>query len=181
MHIFDISSGNAPFVAKMMSRIKPDWWAFDGDALRQITSTDMLGWYMGETEDTPVGFICVKEVIDYGCVELQSYGYDDNGEFVTGELMGILYEKVEQYAVSKGFRSVRTHITWTDASFDKQTPTTYAEELLRIASECRELLANETTKRRAFPYLLNRGYYPSALVPNCYGEDLHGLVMTKQL
>jgi len=180
MKVFETNTENAILVAKLMSRIKPDWWSEDS-ALKQITAPDITGWYMGEKENEPIGFIHMKTLVNYNCVELNAYGYDDNGEFVTGEGMAILYEKVEQYAASKGIKSVRTTMTWTDASFDEQDPTTYAKELLRIANDSAELLASGTTKRRAYPYLLNRGYYPNGLVPNCYGEGLHGLMFLKHL
>jgi len=180
MNIFETNSENAILVARLMSRIKPDWWSIDS-ALEQVTSPDIIGWYMGESEDVPIGFINIKEHATHYYVELNNYGYDDNGEFVTGEGMAILYEKIEQYAASKGLRSVRTTITWTDASFSEQEPTTYAKELLKIANYSAELLASGTTMRRAYPYLLNRGYYPAGLIADCYGEGLHGLILLKHL
>jgi len=180
MNVYETNPNNALFVAAFMSKIKPDWWSYDS-ALASLTNPAITSFYMGESEKEPVGFINIKEHETHSYVELWGYGYDDNGEFATGEGMALLYEAVEQYAGSKGLKSVRTTMTWTEVSFSDLCPTTYAKELLKIASNCEEILARQTTKKRAYPYLLNRGYYPNGLVPDCYGEGLHGLMLLKYL
>ena len=119
-----MTSENAPIIAKMMERIKPDWWNFDS-ALRAVTAPDIIGWYMGESFNVPIGFIHAKELKAYNCIELENYGYDDKGVFHTGEKMAVLFDKVEQYAFDNAFRSVRVTITYhKEFSADKNSLTT---------------------------------------------------------
>ena len=109
MQIYEITTDSAPTVAKMMARLVPEWWSYDS-ALKQITSADKIGWYMGEDAETAKDYICVKEIREYSCAELENFGYDDNGEYTAGDDLAILHDKAEHYALEKGFRMIRSRI-----------------------------------------------------------------------
>ena len=166
MCIFELDINNAPIVAKMMERIKPDWWSFDS-ALMAITAPDIIGWYMGESFNTPMGFMHAKELKAYSCIELENFGFDDNGVFHTGDKLAILFDKVEQYALENDFRSVRVTITYHKEFSHSNTAINYADELSNIKS--------------SNYLLLNRNYRPAGFIPDCFGADYHGLMILKYL
>ena len=166
MQVFDLTADNAPAVAKLMARIKPDWWSFDS-ALEAITAPGIIGWYMGESFDTPAGFIHVKELKAYNCIELENYGFNDCGVFHTGRKMAALFDKVEQYAAANGFRSVRVTVTYKKEFGAKIN---YAKELADVKTE------------KSDNYLVShRGYRPAGFIPDCYGINSHGLMILKYL
>jgi len=176
MRIFALSSTNAPFVAEFMARIKPEWWSIEG-ALETITSPGIVGWYMGEREDAPVGFIHLKELESYSCGELESWGFDDNGVFTTGEKLAVLFDVAEQYVASKGFRLIRATLTWAG----NENITNYAEELMKITNDAEALISHNPDKSGGYVYLLSRGYRPAGFIPNCYGVNIHGNMLVKNL
>jgi len=54
MNVYETNPKNTPFVAKFMSKIKPDWWSYDS-ALASLTNPTMTSFYMGKSEEEPVG------------------------------------------------------------------------------------------------------------------------------
>ena len=160
MQVFELTPEMAPLVAKMLARIKPEWFTTES-ALELITAPGIIGWYMGENIDTPIGCIHIQEHKPYNYIELILYGYDDNGEFHTGEKLAVLYDRVEQHALENGFRSVGSVLT-----HESEKITDYAEELSAYKPE---------------GYLASRGHRPAGFIPDCYGVNLHGVIMLKHL
>lgn len=54
MNIFQINKSSAPLVVKLTNEIKPDWW----------TATDVIGWYMAEKQEEPIGWMCIKRLFN---------------------------------------------------------------------------------------------------------------------
>lgn len=170
MNIFQINKDNAAFVAKLMSKIKPDWWDFK-DALEQITETDVIGWYMAKNQDKPIGWMCIKLLEPYSCAELNGWGMNDNNFFHTDEKMAILYDCAERYAKEMGLRNIRTTMTSLEMSCNGRKLGNYADELRNLSS----------CGRKHYAYLISRGYRPAGFVPNCYADKCHGIIMLKDL
>ena len=160
MQIFELTAEKAPLVAKMLARVKPEWFAFES-ALEWITAPGIIGWYMGKSINAPVGCIHIREHKPYNYIELMNYGFDDNGEFHTSEKMAILYDRVEQYALENGFRSIGSILTYESGKI-----TDYARELSAYKPE---------------GYLASRGHRPVGFIPDCYGTNLHGVIFLKYL
>lgn len=59
MNIYRLDEENASLVAKLMNRMKPEWWPSEEDAYGQLTNIDetikTVGWYMGEDAKAPKG------------------------------------------------------------------------------------------------------------------------------
>lgn len=170
MNIFQINKSSAPLVAKLMNEIKPDWWSFRG-ALEQITATDVIGWYMAEMQEEPIGWMCIKRLDSYSCAELNGWGMNDDGNFHTDEKMSILYDYAERYAKETDLRNIRTTMTSLEMSCHGKPLGNYAEELKSLSS----------CGRKHYAYLISRGYQPTGFVPNCYGDKFHGIIMLKDL
>ena len=157
-----------------MSYIKPEWWDYQGgvEQLSDIrNSVDNVGWFMGEDEQRPKGWILCAEYASYSCLSIECLGYDENGEFVTEEQLQPLLEKAEKYARDKGIRILRYIIGSVDMSCHEKELKNYWEEL-------RDL---EFYNREHFDYFVKSGFKPAGFMPNCYGKNYHGIIMIKEL
>ncbi len=173
MDIRTINDSSVAAVAKFMSRIKPDWWDYD-DAYRQLQDVSLLatlvGWYL--QNDTGVkGWILCAEYKGYSCLGIENLGYDDNGDFVMEEPLEPLLMRAETYAREKKIRNLKYIIGSTGLPCHGRPITDFAAEL-------KQLSANH---RRHFDYFTAYGFVPTGFIPNCYGENYHGIVMIKPL
>lgn len=171
MEVFTMTMDNSPLIAKLMTELMPEWWDYNG-ALEQITGYGIIGWYIGENACNPMGWMCVREIKPLSCLELDCFGFNDNGFFSTTEgEISFLYDKAEQYASEKGFRIVRTTMTSSEMSCHNKVVTHYAEELKTLQSY----------NKRYYDYMLRRGYQPAGFMPNCYGVNFHGIILIKDV
>nr|WP_319488654.1 hypothetical protein [uncultured Caproiciproducens sp.] len=94
MNVFELSQERIPTVARLMCTIKPEWWDYDG-AFGQLSnineSIKTIGWYLGEDEASPKGWILCRELIGYRTIELECSSFDDNGAFKLGHKLGNLW------------------------------------------------------------------------------------------
>ena len=169
MYIFELTPQNAHLVAELMARLVPEWWDYDS-AMKQITASGKVGWYMGEDADTPKGWIVIKGIEDYSCVEIDASGYDDNGEFTSCEKLAALLDKVEQYAIAKGLRLVRETLSSPRMSCHGRKVTDYVKELSTLKSTSKKL-----------EYMQSRGYRLAGFMPDCYEVGVHGIMILKNL
>lgn len=107
----------------------------------------------------------------YSCAELNGWGMNDDGNFHTDEKMSILYDYAERYAKETDLRNIRTTMTSLEMSCHGKPLGDYAEELKSLSS----------CGRKHYAYLRSRGYQPAGFVPNCYGDNFHGIIMLKDL
>lgn len=173
MNIYRIDKSNVSAVAELMSAVKPDWWDFDG-AFRQLQDVTLLaklvGWYVGD-ENTPKSWILCAEFEVYSYLSIECLGYDENGIFVMEQQLEPLLRKAEAYAKERGFRNLKYIIGSTDMSCHGRPIADYSAEL-------RDLQSNN---RKHFDYFVQYGFVPTGFIPNCYGENYHGIVMIKSL
>lgn len=173
MGIYQINSSNAAAVAELMATIKPDWWDFEG-ARGQLQEVSLLaklvGWYMGEPT-APKGWILCAEYEGYSYLSIECLGYDDHGTFVMEGQLEPLLRQAEAHAREKGFRNLKYVIGSTGMSCHGRPIVNCAEELRKLTSHGRE----------HFDYFVQYGFVPTGFIPNCYGENYHGIVMIKPL
>lgn len=173
MNIYRIEESNAAAVARLMSDIKPDWWDFEG-ASRQLQDVSVLagliGWYMGDGEN-PKGWILCAEYEGYSYLSVECLGYDQNGTFVMEQQVEPLLNRAEEHARKKGYRNLKYIIGSTDMSCHGKPIVNYADELKALHSN----------GRKHFDYFVQYGFSPTGFIPNCYGENYHGIVMIKPL
>ena len=109
MKVFEMKLEAIPKIARLMCTIKPDWWDYEG-AFSQLSGVEdtihTIGWYLGEDENTPKGWILCRELIGYRALELECSGFDDNGEFKLEHKLGELIREAESYARRKGYLDV---------------------------------------------------------------------------
>lgn len=98
MNIYWINDENATLVARLMARVKPDWWDYQG-AMMQLMQHSMFGWYMGEKEGKPVGWISVKMLPAYHVLYLETFGCAMDDVWSAEEKMKSLYEYAERFAL----------------------------------------------------------------------------------
>ena len=115
MNVYQINSENAKSVARLMHRIKPEWWPALEDAYGQLTDIDQtiktVGWYMGENSEQPKGWILCRELVGYRALELECSGFDDNGACKLEHKLGDLFQIAERYAKNKGYLTFRSGIS----------------------------------------------------------------------
>lgn len=173
MNIYKIDKSNADTVAKLMSDIKPDWWDFEGASmqLQEVSSlVNLIGWYMGENMK-PKGWILCGEYEGYSYLSIECLGYDQDGTFVMEQQLEPLLKQAEEYAREKGYRNMKYIIGSTDMSC-------HGKPILNYADELKELKSNG---RKHFEYFINYGFSPTGFIPDCYGENYHGIIMIKSL
>ena len=171
MGIYRINKSNVCAVAKLMSTIKPDWWDFAG-ASQQLQDVSLLanliGWYIGDKAN-PKGWILCAGYEGYSYLTIECLGYDENGIFAMEEQLEPLLKQAEEHAREKGYRNLKYIIGSTDMSCHGSPIQNYAEELKELKSY----------GRKHFDYFVQYGFSPTGFIPNCYGENYHGIIMIK--
>ncbi len=173
MNIYRMDQQNSGKVAQFMSLIKPDWWDFEG-ANGQLQDVSLLaklvGWYMEEDKKVR-GWILCAEFEGYSYLSIENLGYDENGAYVMEQQTEPLLKQAEDYAREKGYRNLKYIIGSTDMSCHGRPIMDYAEELRNLTSNGRE----------HFDYFVQYGFSPTGFIPDCYGENYHGIIMIKSL
>jgi hypothetical protein len=174
MTIYKLDKNNIPYVAGLMAEIKPEWWDYE-DGVRQLSdvgsSVKNVGWYMGEDEKHPKGWILCAEYELYSCLSIECLGYNENGKFAAEHQLQPLIEEAEKYARDKGLRIFRYIISSIDISC-------HGSELNEYWKELRDL---KSLNRAHFDYFVKCGFKPAGFMPNCYGRNFHGIIMIKEL
>lgn len=174
MRIFEFNKENIPKVAELMANIKPDWWDYQG-ALGQLSdirnTAYNVGWFMGEDERHPKGWLLCTDYECYSCLSIECLGYDEHGRFVMENEIRPLLETAERYAHRKGYRILRYMIGSKGMSCDNHPLRNYWEELRDLKSFGRE----------HFDFFIEYGFKPAGFMPNCLGENYHCIIMIKEI
>ena len=173
MKVFELTSEAMPKVAKMMCSLKPEWWDYDA-AYGQLSdineSIKTVGWYLGEDEDRPKGWILCRELINYRALELECSGFDDNGEFKLEHKLGELFEVAEKYARENGYLTFRSGISSVDFNI-------HGKEIHSIA----EAIASIECDRVDYKWYLEHGFQVIGIQPNAYEKGFHLIMLGKDL
>lgn len=174
MNIYELTETNIPCVAGFMAYIKPDWWDYEG-ALGQLSdirnTTFNLGWFMGDDEQHPRGWLLCADYACYSCLSIECLGYDEDGRFVMEHQIRPLLERAELYARNKGYRMLRYMTGSRDMSCHGRALGEYWEELRDLKSY----------GRGHFDFLVEYGFKPAGFMPNCLGVNYHCIIMIKEL
>jgi hypothetical protein len=174
MSVFKMDETNIPMLAKLMADIKPDWWDYEGAVAQLSDIRNMVvnvGWLMGDDEQHPQGWVLCAEYECYSCLSIECLGYNENGNFVMEQQLKPLLEHAEQHAREKGFRMLKYMIGSTDMSC-------HGKELGEYWEDLRDL---KSFNRKHFDYFVEYGFKPSGFMPNCFGENYHGIIMIKEI
>lgn len=173
MKVFELTEKAMPALAQMMSTLKPEWWDYEG-AYGQLSNIDesikTVGWYLGETEDEPRGWILCRELIGYRALELECSGFDDNGVFKLEHKLGELFETAEQYAKEKGYLTFRSGISSTGFNI-------HGQEIVNIA----EAIASLECDRIDYKWYLAHGFRVIGIQPDAYEKGFHLILLGKSL
>ena len=174
MEIYLLNKNNMPAVAKFMSTIRPVWWDYEG-ALGQLGNIDeaieTVGWFIGENEKQPKGWVLCRELKLYKSIELECCGYDDNGNFALEHKLGELFDVICEYAKHKGYLAFRT-------GMGSQQFNIHGRELGNIGEEINNLKADD---RIDYDWLLDYGFKVIGIQPNAYGDKFHLIMLAKDL
>ncbi|HHV09638.1 MAG TPA: hypothetical protein GXX75_05075 [Clostridiales bacterium] len=173
MRVFELSQERIPAVAQLMCSIKPEWWDYDG-AFGQLSGTDetirTVGWYLGEDEEHPKGWILCRELIGYRTIELECSGFDDNGIFKLEHKLGELIDTASQYAKKKGYLTFRNGISSIGFNI-------HGQKLENIP----EAIQNLTCDRDDYKWMLDYGFKVIGIQPNVYEKGFHLILLAKEL
>lgn len=174
MNVYKLNNGNIPTVARFMSAIRPIWWSYDG-ALGQLRNTestiDTVGWFAGEDETRPKGWVLCRELKSYLSIELECCGYDDNGNFMMEHRLGALFDIICEYAKGKGYLTFRT-------AMGSQHFSIHDRELGNIGDEINNLVS---FGRIDYDWLSEYGFRVVGIQPNAYGDKFHCILLSKDL
>ena len=173
MKVFEMKSEAIPKIARLMCTIKPDWWDYEG-AFSQLSGVEdtihTIGWYLGEDENTPKGWILCRELIGYRALELECSGFDDNGEFELEHKLGELIREAERYARSKGYLTFRSGISSIGFNIHEKKIDSIADAIANL--EC---------DRIDYKWYLKQGFRVIGLQPNAYEKGFHLIILGKDL
>ena len=168
-----MTESSIPQIAGLMSTIKPDWWDYEG-ACAQLGDIDAIiktvGWYLGENEQEPKGWILCRELVGYRALELECCGFDDNGVFMLEHKLGALMETAERYAREKGYLTFRSGISSIGFPI-------HGKEVDNIP----EALASLSCDRIDYQWYLKHGFRPMGIQPNAYEKGFHLILLVKEL
>ena len=174
MKIYKLDENNIPTVAKFMCTIRPIWWDYNG-ALGQLSNVeemiDTVGWFLGENEASPKGWVLCRELKAYKAIELECCGYDDNGNFALEHKLGALFEVICKYAIDKGYLTFRT-------AMGSQQFNIHMRELGNIGDEINNLTSDN---RIDYDWLLAGGFKVIGIQPNAYEDKFHCIMLAKDL
>ncbi len=174
MKVFKLNQSNIPRVAELMAYIKPDWWDYAGafGQLSDICSTAYnIGWFMGEDELHPKGWLLCADYECYSTLSLECLGYDEGGRFVMEHQIRPLLNEAENYARGKGYRILRYMTGSTDMSCHGRPLGEYWRELRDLKS----------FGRKHFDFFAEYGFRPAGFMPHCFGINHHCILMIKEL
>lgn len=173
MKVFEMKSEAIPKIARLMCKIKPDWWDYEG-AFSQLSGVEdtihTIGWYLGEDENTPKGWILCRELIGYRALELECSGFDDNGEFKLEHKLGELIREAERYARSKGYLTFRSGISSIGFNIHEKKIDSIADAIANL--EC---------DRIDYKWYLEQGFQVIGIQPNAYEKGFHLIILGKDL
>jgi hypothetical protein len=142
MEIYMLNESNIPTVAKFMSTIQPVWWNYEG-ALGQLgnieETIETIGWFIGENEKQPKGWVLCRELKCYKAIELECCGYEDNGTFALEHKLGELFDVICEYAKGKGYLTFRSGMS-------SQQFNIHGRELGNIGEEINNLKTDDKGK-----------------------------------
>lgn len=173
MPVFDLTPERMPAVAQLMSSIKPEWWDYPG-ALGQLSdineSIKTVGWYLGEDEHRPKGWILCRELVGYRAIELECSGFDDGGVFKLEHKLGELLDIAANYARTKGYLTFRNGISSIGFNIHGQ----------RIP-DIGKAIQNLQCDRIDYRWMLNYGFRVIGIQPNTYEPGFHLILLAKEL
>ncbi|MPM47694.1 hypothetical protein SDC9_94407 [bioreactor metagenome] len=173
MIIDKLNYRNYQDAAKLMNRLKPEWWSVQSAErqLRHVSeSIKTIGWIMYDDCRQPLGWFLCRELIGYSTLELECSGYDDHGIFSLNEQLLPLFEHAIEYARMKGCRWFRTGMSSTAFNIDKQPVKDIPEAMKQLASA-----------RLDYHFLLNLGFQVIGIQPDVYETNCHLILLAKDL
>lgn len=168
MEICRIDTRNIDVVAALMSKIKPDFWDFEG-ALSQLK--EGIGWFVQGEGNKPIGWVLCKDYTMYKTLEIECLGFDNNGEYLIGKQLEPLIDIAESWAKEKRYANMRFII----GSRGLSCHGCYIKEVWSSLLSLREI------ERPEFGWFLKMGYKPFGILPNIYGDNYHGIILIKNI
>ncbi len=155
-------------VARLMARLKPDWWDVR-EALQQLTEN--TGWYLTKPDNTASGWLIAHQQAAFRTVEIESMGYDDAGDYSIGPELEPLVLACEDWGLYAGMANCRYIMSSLGLSIHNQQLT---DPGAALAS-----LKNHT--RPDYDWFISMGYRPCGIFPQIFGYRFHGIVLIKEL
>ena len=156
-------------VAELMASTVPEWWTIDG-AMAQLKGS--LCWSLDDGIKS-VGWISCIDLPEYKTLEIDTCGFNDGvsaGTTVPG--LEPLFAEVEKWAREHGYANVR-YVRTSGGLSCHQKP------LESVWQELRDLRA--LAPGSSYDWLMQQGFSPCGILPNVYGEGMHGIVMIKRI
>jgi hypothetical protein len=155
-------------VARLMARLKPDWWDVR-EALQQLTEN--TGWYLMGPDGQARGWLIARQQEAFRTVEIQSIGYDNAGHFEIGTELEPLLSTCEEWGLYSGMANSRYIMSSRGLSIHSQP----------ILDPALALAGLKNLGRPDFDWFLSMGYRPYGILPQIFGYLYHGIVLIKEL
>jgi hypothetical protein len=166
--IYPLDDATTPRVAGLMARLRPEWWDVRG-ATDQLSRG--IGWCLESEPHRVTGWLLCQHYELYRSVEIESLGYDRNGQFVIGTELQPLVETCEGWSQDHEVVNVRFVMGSRGLSCHGK----------KLGSTWEELKELRVVHRPEFEWFLAMSYEPSGLLPDICGTGHHGIMLLKRL
>lgn len=174
MNVVRLDKENSGETARLMNRIKPEWWRTAEEAYSQLTdigeSIDTVGWVLTDKSNIPIGWSLFRELKGYLTLELECCGYDDGGVFKLEHKLRDLFDTAVQYAESKGYTSIRMGMSTVNFNIDGKP-----------IEDISEAMKSLSTERPDYRWLLDYGFRVIGIQPNVYKNNCHMIILYKEI
>jgi len=167
LEVREITSLHRLSVARLMERLKPEWWDY-------LEALDFLaichGWFLENYRGQPVGWLAARAYPQYRTLEIESMGFDWQGEQrVCSELLPLI-ETCEGWAIKEGMVNLRFVMS--------SRGMTCHDRLIENAGA--ELALLRSLNRPEYDWFLSIGFHPWGILPEIFGPRFHGILLIKQ-
>lgn len=149
MNVFHLTDNAIPYVAQLMCTV---------------------GWYLGDDEQHPKGWILCRELLLYNALEIECSGFDDNGIFKLEHKLGTLLDTAVEYAKGRKYLTLRNGIR----SFGFNI---HGETLENIPRAIQYLKCD----RIDYQWMLAYGFRVIGIQPNACGKGVHLIMLAKEI
>ncbi|MGE5653131.1 MAG: hypothetical protein ACM3ZQ_02530 [Bacillota bacterium] len=156
-------------VAELMASTVPEWWTTEG-AMAQLEGS--LCWLQDDGTRL-VGWVSCIDLPEYKTLEIDTCGFNDGvSARAAGPGLEPLFAEAEKWARQHGYANLR-YIRTSGGLSCHQGP------LKCVWQELRDLRA--LAPGSSYDWLIEQGFRACGILPDVYGEGIHGIVMIKRV
>lgn len=156
-------------VADFMACVKPEWWSVDS-ALAQLNGCLVL--MQEDAEGNPLAWVSCRDLRGYRTLEVETMGRNCNGHMTIDAGLEPLLEASISWAREQGYANVRYTRSSSGLTCNGRALGSLSEELVNLEG---------SSEAKSFYWMKGLGFEPAGLLPDIYGQGVHGVILVYRL